>query len=44
VDLESDDVPLVQVTPLKGGTFRLRVIMATCTAAPCRYGIGVWGK
>ena len=43
-DLEMDDFPVVAVTPNRSGTYRLKVVMATCTAEPCRYGIGVFGK
>jgi hypothetical protein len=43
-DIELDDVPVVAVTPRRSGTFRVRVTMATCSAEPCRYGIGVFGK
>jgi hypothetical protein len=43
-DVELDDVPIVTVTPSRTGTFRVKVTMATCTAEPCRYGIGVFGK
>lgn len=43
-DIEMDDVPIVTVTPRRSGTFRVKVVMATCSAEPCRYGIGVFGK
>lgn len=43
-DIELDDVPIVQVTPSRSGTFRVKVTMAKCSAEPCRYGIGVFGK
>lgn len=43
-DVELDDVPIVSVTPSRSGTFRVKVTMATCSAEPCRYGIGVFGK
>ena len=43
-DVETDDVPIVSVTPRRSGTYRVKVTMATCTAEPCRYGVGVFGK
>jgi len=43
-DIELDDVPIVSVTPSRSGTFRVKVTMAKCSAEPCRYGIGVFGK
>ena len=43
-DIEMDDFPIVTVTPTRTGTYRLKVVMATCTAEPCRYGVGVFGK
>lgn len=43
-DIEMDDFPVVSVTPSRSGTYRLKVVMATCTAEPCRYGVGVFGK
>jgi hypothetical protein len=43
-DVEMDDVPIVSVTPRRSGTYRVKVVMATCTAEPCRYGVAVFGK
>jgi hypothetical protein len=43
-DVLADDVPIVTVTPTRSGTFRVKVAMVTCTNAPCRYGLGVFGK
>jgi hypothetical protein len=43
-DIELDDYPLVTVTPRRSGTYRVKVVMATCSVEPCRYGIGVFGK
>lgn len=43
-DLLEDDYPVVSVTPRRTGTYRVRVMMATCSVEPCRYGIGVFGK
>ena len=43
-DVEMDDVPIVSVTPRRSGTYRVKVIMATCTAEPCRFGVAVFGK
>ena len=43
-DIELDDFPIVSVTVARSGTFRLDVSMATCSAEPCRYGIGVFAR
>ena len=43
-DIEMDDVPIVSVTPSRSATYRVKVTMANCSAEPCRYGIGVFGK
>ena len=43
-DLQTDDYPVVSVTPRRTGTYSVKVIMATCSREPCRYGVGVFGK
>jgi hypothetical protein len=43
-DLLDDDFPVVSVTVTHSGVFRVRVSMAACSAEPCRYGIGIFGK
>ena len=43
-DMLDDDYPLVTVTVSRSGVFRVRVSMAACSAEPCRYGIGVFGR
>jgi hypothetical protein len=43
-DLQTDDAPLVSVSPRHSGTYRVKVIMATCSREPCRYGVAVFGK
>jgi hypothetical protein len=43
-DVATDDAPIVSVTPRRSGTYRVKVVMATCTAEPCRYGVAVFGK
>lgn len=43
-DVQADDVPIVQVTPTETMRYRVKVIMATCNANPCWYGIGTYGK
>ena len=43
-DLQVDDYPVVSVEPGRTATYRIKVTMATCTAEPCRYGIGIFGK
>jgi hypothetical protein len=43
-DIETDDVPIVEVTPQWTGTFRLKVKMHSCDSSDCAYGIGVYRK
>lgn len=43
-DIQTDDKPLVRVTPRRNGRFRIKVSMANCSANPCRYGVGVWSR
>jgi hypothetical protein len=43
-DLLDDDYPLVSVTVSRSGVFAVRVSMADCSAEPCRYGIGIFGR
>lgn len=44
IDIEADDYPVVTVEPSRSGTYRVKVTMATCSAEPCRYGVGVFGR
>ena len=43
-DFGPDDVPIVTATPYVDGTYRVRVIMASCDRGPCRYALGVFGQ
>jgi hypothetical protein len=43
-DVEMDDYPIVQVRPSRSATYRVKVIMATCSTSPCFYGVGVYAK
>jgi hypothetical protein len=43
-DLEMDDFPIVAVSPRRTATYRVKVVMATCSREPCRYGLGTFGK
>jgi hypothetical protein len=43
-DVLTDDTPVVNVTPRRSGTYTVRAIMTTCSQAPCRYGLGVYGR
>lgn len=43
-DVETDDTPIVQASPTETQQYHLKVIMVTCKANPCWYGIGVYGK
>ena len=38
-DVETDDVPLIRMTPGHGGAYRLVVTMADCRRDPCSYGV-----
>ncbi|MDX9941931.1 MAG: hypothetical protein RBS53_06880 [Bacteroidales bacterium] len=41
-DVETDDYPLVSVTPSEQTVYRIKVVMANCSSGPCRYGLGVY--
>lgn len=41
-DYELDDVPMVTVEVERSGTYHLKVEMATCSAEPCAFGVGVF--
>jgi hypothetical protein len=43
-DTDRDDKPVIQFTPRWNARFTIRVIMASCSNAPCRFGIGSFGK
>ncbi len=43
-DIQRDDTPVVKFTPRWNARFTVRVIMANCSNAPCRYGIGFFNK
>jgi len=43
-DLQTDDKPLVHVVPPRDGRYKIKVTMVTCSANPCRYGVGLWSK
>ena len=43
-DVQTDDVPIVQVTPRETMRYRVKVLMPSCKTNPCWYGIGVYGK
>ena len=43
-DMAMDDYPIVNVVPSRSGTYTVEVRMATCSIAPCRYGVGVFGR
>jgi len=43
-DVEDDDTPVLQLTPRSNARYRVKVAMPTCSANPCRYGVGVWAK
>ena len=43
-DIETDDVPVLSITPPATREYTIRAIMATCSVSPCRYGVGVYGR
>jgi hypothetical protein len=43
-DAQADDLPIVSVTPSRAGSYRIHVVMAACSAEPCRYGLGIYAK
>lgn len=43
-DIEDDDYPVVQVSPGSARTYRIEVVMASCDASPCRYGLAIYSK
>jgi hypothetical protein len=38
-DMETDDKPVVEITPSATGQYRVKVLMAACTTNPCYYGV-----
>lgn len=42
-DVETDDQPIVSVTPRRTATFRVEVAMATCSTSLCGWGVVVMG-
>jgi hypothetical protein len=43
-DVQRNDLPVLKVSPRWNARFKIRVSMPSCTNAPCRYGIGVFGR
>jgi hypothetical protein len=43
-DTDADDTPLVTVTPSRTQAYQLRVIMASCSAEPCSFGVGLYAS
>lgn len=43
-DTKTNDIPIIVAIPRWNAQFVLRVRMASCLIAPCRYGIGVFGN
>jgi len=43
-DLDTDDYPVVAFTTQYAGTYRVRVMMATCNTNPCYYGVQVFAN
>ena len=42
VDRDTDDYPIVEITPRWTGKFRLEVDMYSCSTSYCYYGVGVF--
>jgi hypothetical protein len=43
-DREPDDTPVAHFTPVRSGTYRITVEMASCSDNPCSYAFGVFSK
>ncbi|HET7234346.1 MAG TPA: PPC domain-containing protein [Longimicrobium sp.] len=43
-DMANDDTPVLQFTAPSTGSFRVRVMMANCTANPCYYGVALYRR
>ena len=43
-DTKNDDTPVVTITPRWNAQFTIRVVMSSCSNAPCRYGVGAFGQ
>ncbi len=43
-DIELDDTPIVDVSSSRSGSYRLQVIMVSCSTEPCFYGVGIYGR
>ncbi|MEC4812449.1 MAG: hypothetical protein SAK29_04110 [Scytonema sp. PMC 1069.18] len=43
-DTGDDDIPTVSLTPVRSGTYRVKVDMPNCQTRMCYYGVGVFGK
>ncbi|SOD03109.1 hypothetical protein SAMN05216486_10823 [bacterium JGI 053] len=43
-DVAADDVPIVAYTAQRSGSYRVQVIMTTCSVSPCRYGVSLYGR
>jgi hypothetical protein len=43
-DLLTDDFPIVNTAVERAGRYRVEVRMPSCSAQPCRYGLGVFAK
>lgn len=43
-DVSLDDMPIIESQPAWTGQFTIRVRMYSCSAEPCYFGIGVFGK
>lgn len=43
-DVAVDDVPILSIVPPATREYTLRIVMATCSTSPCRFGVGVYGR
>ena len=44
IDVETDDWPVLSVTPRTSGEYTVRVTMASCETSICYYSLGVYGN
>ena len=42
-DIELDDYPVLSVSAKRAGTYRVEVVMETCSSDPCRFGVAAYG-
>jgi len=43
-DVANDDTPVLQFTAPSSGNYRVHVMMASCSANPCYYGVSLYAR